>query len=161
MATVRELFEFTEDGCEPVEQWLEVAVDRGRGEWVNLEPVVDDESIEQLAVRRGVAGWMSGRGSDLPFATIVAPLRERKVVPASLGIQHGAGPRADQALRAAGIGAPAVWTRRQDHPRRGLVYELDPDTAPGDVLRFVFAAVRHLCPVPLDGRWSAVTHRLD
>jgi len=160
VATIRELFEFTEEARSPLERWLEEAVAAARGEWVNLEPVVDEAAVDELAVRRGVAGWMSGRGSDLPYVTIVVPTSDRKPVPGSLGIQHGGGPRAARALLDAGVVPPTSWTLRQDHPRRGLVFELASPWDTSATLDYAFTAVHHLCPVGLDGRWSAVTHRI-
>ena len=158
MTTSRELFEFAENDTRGLVGWLDDAWTASRGDWVNLEPVVDDEAVEELAVRRGVAGWMSARGSDLPYVTLLVPSKGKRPTAASLGIQHGSGPKAARVLTAAGIAPPPAWVLRQDHPRRGLVYEAQDEIDLTDTLAFVFAAVHHLCPADLDGRWSAVTH---
>ncbi|MGI9601870.1 MAG: hypothetical protein ACR2QE_08290 [Acidimicrobiales bacterium] len=152
-------FEFLETDTSRLASELRSLLDAADGSWVNLEPIVDDEAVDQLAVRRGMAGWMSGRGSDLPYSTWVAPLRGRRTTAASLGIQHGAGPKMSNALTEAGIVPPDGWVKRQDHSKRGLVYEHTGAIDVEATVAFVVAATRHLCPVELDGRWSAVVHR--
>ncbi|MDH4168739.1 MAG: hypothetical protein OEW42_04035 [Acidimicrobiia bacterium] len=150
--------EFTEGEPEPVLERIGSMLGRARGDWVNFEPMVDDTVIGELAVRRGVAGWFSARGSDLPYATLLAPVDGARPAVGSLGLQHGGGPKAVRALTAAGITAPDGWILRQDHPKRGLVFQQQGVVDAGQTLEFVFAAARRLCPVELDGRWSAVIH---
>lgn len=159
MSAKRELLEFSADDPADVIAWLEAVLHDGMGDWINLEPVIDDKDLGELTVRRGVMGWFSGRGSDLPFATVVGADERRRSTTASLGLQHGAGPKAARILADVGIDAPAGWHLRQDHPKRGLVYQQDGSVDAAITLDFVVASARALGPTTIDDAWSAVLHR--
>ncbi len=90
--------------------------------WLNITPDVDDDQAARLTDRTGVAGWFSGRGSDLPVATYMpADMSGRRPVPASIGVQHGLGSKARDILDEAGLPLPEGWVKRQDSGKRGLV----------------------------------------
>ena len=123
--------------------------------WVNLGPVVDDAPTE---ARSGFFGIFSGRGPALPLATYVPASGGRRSQPASIGIQHGAGPRAVGLLSEAGVEVPASWRVRQDHPRRGLVLELPAGVAAEGILEFLLDAATALSKVRVGDLWAADRH---
>lgn len=111
-------------------------------------------------VNAGLFGWLSGRGPAVPVATWVpGSVTRRGTEPDSIGIQHGAGPRAFARLAEAGVAVPAGWRRLGDHPRRGLVVELPDGTDPQVALDWCLAACAVLSPAPLPDEWVAVVHR--
>jgi hypothetical protein len=63
-----------------------------------------------------------------------------------------------QTLGERGVPVPAGWSVTQDHPRRGLVVRPVTGTTPealDEVLAWLLAATRALCPVPRTGEWRA------
>lgn len=137
---------------------VEALLEAGRGGWVNVEPDVDDDDAvddDQF----GLFKLFSARGPAVPMATVVAPhLGGRRPVPASIGLQHGAGPKALDQLADGGVRPGSGWRQRQDHPKRGLVLELPADVAGDEVVAFVIEACRCLCPFPTGRRWYAMIH---
>ena len=97
-----------------------IAAAAGGDGWVNVEPQVDDDQRIEVP---GIFAWFSARGPQVPVGTFV-PGNDRD--PASVGLDHGTGRGAGDRLVAAGVVAPADWVLRQDHPKHGLVWELDP-----------------------------------
>lgn len=158
MSTARARHEFTRSDPRPAVK-LVAEVLENAGQWVNLEPVVDDDDWSVLAVRRGMAGWFSGRGSDLPFVTLVGRTRGRRPDPPTLGVEHGTGPRASSRLTERDVVPPATWRRRQDHAKRGLVYVAEGAPDATETVAFVLDAVAVLSPIELGGQWSAIMHR--
>ena len=51
---------------------------------------------------------------------------------------------------------PSGWNRRQDHIKRGLVYELPEGQDPKVAVEFLVDAMAQLVEFPLRGRWQAV-----
>jgi hypothetical protein len=123
----------------------------GRG-WINLAPDLGDDHPPTSG-----GGWFSGRGPTVPHATYVAARagRRGRVTPAQVGIEHGSGPQAVARLAEAGHPLPAGWRVRQDHPRRGLVAEVGPDTDPGRVVEWLLGAAAVLSGVPTGDVWLA------
>jgi hypothetical protein len=143
-----------------------VAVMRGlaaTGEgWVNLQARFPDE--DQAAgpqrPRAGVFALFRGKGPTVPVLTWVPwPPGQRGVPVDSLGVQHGAGPKAVARLADAGLAVPAGWRTAADHPGRGLVLELPPGTDPEDVLRWALPASQVLSEVELPDTWVASIDR--
>lgn len=124
----------------------------GRG-WLNLQPWVEDEDRPPTSP---LGRMFSSLGPAVPLATWVPRHRRgRRVVPGTLGISHAAGRFAVRRLADRGVDVPGAWAVRQDHTRRGLVFELPDAAAPGDVLTFLLAAIEALSGVETDGRWVA------
>jgi len=122
--------------------------------WVNLSPgVVDEGAVPQ---DDGLFALFSGRGPLVPLCTW-SPGEERRhgVAPASVGLQHRAGPKAVARLAALAHPVPSGWAVLQDHPRRGLVLRVAPETTPGEALVWLLAAGERLCAVPVTGWWFA------
>jgi hypothetical protein len=136
--------------------WMRRLTDGGG--WVNIAPLVDEADLPPL--RSPLAALVAARGPEVPLATWV-PGREgrRGRVPASVGLQHAAGPRAAALLADRGVPVPAGWRVVQDHPRRGLAAELPEGVAPEDVVGWLLAAATALSAVPLSGWWQATVHR--
>ena len=129
------------------------------GAWVNVEPDVDDSLRTEVS---GLFAWFSARGAQVPVGTFVAGTS--RDVP-SIGVDHGSGRGAGDRLREAGLSAPDGWLLRQDHPKRGLVWEVphqeprlvDP-TGNGPLAQFLMEATALFCPLPTDGRFRISVH---
>lgn len=124
----------------------------GRG-WLNLQPWIDQE--DQPATSP-LGRMFSARGPEVPLATWVPQHRRgRNDVQATIGISHPTGRFAVRRLADAGVEVPPAWVVRQDHTRRGLVFELPAEAGAGEVLTFLLAAMEVLSGVPTDVRWVA------
>ena len=100
----------------------------------------------------------SGVGPPVPVCTWVAPEPAQKPPHVELGILHQAGPKAARRLAEEGVAVPDRWVVLSDHPKRGLVIAVHPDSAHGDVLDWLLRAGRELTRVPLTGAWQAAVH---
>ncbi len=122
--------------------------------WINIEPDLDDETTARLVDRSGVAGWFSGRGSDMPVATYMAvDVSGRKPQPSTVGIQHSAGPKAIERLAAQGIVLPEGCVVQQDSGKRGLVVAIPERIAVREILDFLTAALGALLPPVAEAVW--------
>ena len=129
------------------------------GAWVNVEPDVDDSLRTEVS---GLFAWFSARGAQVPVGTFVAGTS--RDVP-SIGVDHGSGRGAGDRLREAGLSAPDGWLLRQDHPKRGLVWEaqhqeprLADQTGHEPLAQFLMEATALFCPLPTDGRFRISVH---
>lgn len=139
------------------------SVAANRDGWINFQPVLHDDTggspADMPPVRAGVLGLFTGRGPAVPVCTWVPGQRRRRgTEPDSIGIQHGAGPKAAGRLRGAGITAPDGWRVLADHAKRGLVVQLPDGTDPAVVLDWLLRAASELSTVTLTGSWAAVIH---
>ncbi len=127
---------------------------RGDGKgWLNLQPWVDDADRPPDSP---LGRMFSARGPAIPLATWVPQHRRgRREIPATLGIAHMTGRFAVRRLAEHGVEVPAAWVIRQDHTRRGLVFELPSGVGAAAVLAFLMAASTVLSGVQADGRWVA------
>ena len=142
------------DGDRPEPLVDAVAAGAAGGGWVNIEPMVDDGQRSDVP---GIFAWFSARGPQVPVGTFVAG-SDRS--PASVGIEHGTGRDAGDRLNEAGVGAPVAWLPRQDHPKRGLVWEVHSGDLDAEVVvDLLLRATALLCPLPHEGRWSAAVSR--
>lgn len=125
------------------------------GGWVNIAPSVDDENRVEVP---GIFSWFSARGPQVPVGTFVAGTDR---LPASVGVEHGFGRGASARLVEARVPVPESWVRRQDHPKRGLVWEVNPhEVEAKSVVDLLLKATETLCPLSFDGRWTAEISRL-
>ena len=127
--------------------------------WINIGPGLRDDQIDQLPPPSPLARWFSGRGPAVPMATWTPP---RQVRPASLptvGVAHGAGPKALGRLRDAGAPLPAGWRKVQDHAKNGIVVQPAAGESHRDVLRWLLSACWALCPIDIEDHWLAEVHR--
>jgi hypothetical protein len=134
---------------------------RDRDGWVNLQAVENDEDgvPDAPPARAGMFNFLTSRGPRIPVSTWVpGAVGTKHPEPDSMGIQHGAGPKALRQLLAAGVTPPEGATMLSDHPRRGLVLTLPHGTAPAAVLSWIFAASDVLATDPLPDSWVAIVH---
>ena len=115
--------------------------------WLNVTPFLTQEQEAIMADRTGVAGWFTGRGSDLPLATWVpANMARRKPDPPSLGIQHGMGSNALERLEENGLVLPESWVKQQDSGKRGIVLAIPVRIPHIDIVNYLTAAIAQLTP---------------
>jgi hypothetical protein len=145
---------FTEDDPAPVHRVLAELTGTAHG-WVNFVPEV--EPGHEPPPRGLVIALFSARGDDVPLATWSAPSEPGRR--ATVGIEHGSGPKALDRLGGYDLGLGPGWLRVSDHPRRGLVATTPPDADIGDVLWWLLACSHALSTVPLTGAWLAKVYR--
>ncbi|MCE2531789.1 MAG: hypothetical protein J4F44_04830 [Acidimicrobiia bacterium] len=145
---------FTSEDTAEVLSCMEDLAVRGDGRgWLNLLPWVEDEDRPPTSP---LGRMFSARGPEIPQATWVPQHRRgRSTVRATIGISHPTGRFAVRRLAENGVHVPQAWTVRQDHVRRGLVFELPDGVGAAEVLRFLMAATEVLSGVETDGRWVA------
>ena len=142
-----------DDDHGPLVEAVAVLATKAEG-WMNVEPAVDDEDRVEPP---GMFTWFTARGPKVPVGTFV-PGSGRD--PASVGLSHGAGRDAVEHLVAAGVAPPTDWTARQNHPKRGFVWEVHPDRIDaGAVVRLLLEGTVVLATVPTAGGWVATVHR--
>jgi hypothetical protein len=132
-----------------------LATNRGtRGGWINFHPLIDDDT--EVPEGSSLFGIFSASGPAVPICTwMPGKWRGDQRDPASIGVQHAAGPRAVARLGSCGVEVPTGWRVRQDHPRRGLVIVVPADQDDDIILSWLLRAGAALCPVPLTGTWRA------
>ena len=158
MALDRKLVEFTADDLGEVVALVNQVIERGAG-WVNIEPILDEEAMDEVqrAAPPAIIRMFSGKGGKIPFGTFVAA-DKRKGGTGQIGLEHGGGPRVLPRLVDAGIALPAGWRLRQDHGKRGIVCDVPADEAAHVIVAWIVAAARELAGVRLSGYWTAVVH---
>lgn len=151
--TPRSEIAFDEDDLAPVvAEFAELSA--AVAGWVNLSPEV--EGGHEPSPRSTGAFLFSSRGEAVPLLTWTAPAVAGGR--ATVGIQHGSGPRALERLARVDLGLSDGWLRVADHPRRGLVVTSPPDADGADVLWWLLAAAHALSTVPLTGNWLATSY---
>ncbi len=145
---------FTGDDTSEVLSCMEDLAARADGKgWLNLQPWVEDEDRPPTSP---LGRMFSARGPEIPLATWIPQHRRgRSDVRATVGISHPTGRFAVRRLADGGVELPQGWVVRQDHIRRGLVFELPQGAGVTDVLTFLMAAIEVLSGVGVDGRWLA------
>lgn len=153
LAPTEEL-EVDEEDLTPVEAVIRELTASCAG-WVNLVPEV--EPGHEPPPRAEKAAVIAPRGDAVPMATWTAP--ERPGGRATVGIQHGSGPKALDRLAEMDLGLAPGWLKAADHSRRGLVVTVPADAAIDDVVWWLLAASHALSTVPLTGRWQVAVYR--
>ncbi|WP_419919627.1 hypothetical protein [Candidatus Poriferisocius sp.] len=155
MALDKRLVRFERTGPDEVIHEMLTLATRGDGSgWLNLKPLV---AAEDRPPEPPIFKLFTARGPAVPLGTWVPGHHYRdRWQPTSVGLQHAGGRHASKLLEQRGVTEPAGWNRRQDHIKRGLVYELPEDQDPGLVLEFLMDAMTQLSGFPLSGRWLAV-----
>ena len=124
--------------------------------WINIEPFVEEDKRGETS---GLFGWFSARGPQVPVGTLVFEGGEK---PVSIGVSHGLGRDASEILNNEGITAPSSWQLKQDHPKRGFVWEVSKqeiETSPA--AEFLMEATYRLCPTAQERLWIASVNRWD
>ena len=144
----------------PVVREMEGLVARGDGlGWINIGPGLRDDQIEQLPVPTMLGRWFSGRGPAVPMATWTPPRGSPAGLPPTIGVEHGAGPKALDRLRDAGAPLPAGWRKVQDHAKNGIVVQPAAGASHDDVLGWLLSVCWALCPIDIEDHWLAEVHR--
>jgi len=125
--------------------------------WINLYPGVhpDDEPAPPSIL----GSLFSGTGPPVPVCTWVAPQASQKPPHPELGILHKSGPKAVRKLASEGITVPDHWKVLADHPRRGLVIAVHPESPHTEVLEWLMRAGAALTRIPLTGSWQGAVNR--
>lgn len=145
---------FTEDDLAPAVGAI-VGLHEAATGWINFLPEV--EPGHEVPPRNLAVVLFSARGEAVPLATWSAP--EVTGGRATLGIQHGSGPKALARLAEMDLALPAGWIKVSDHPRRGLVVTTPGNADPDDVLWWLLTSSHALSTVPLTGDWLARVYR--
>jgi hypothetical protein len=127
--------------------------------WITLQPGIHPD--DEPPPRSLLGALFAGTGPAVPVCTWVAPEASQKPPHAELGILHKTGPKAVRTLAAKGIEVPDHWAVLADHPRRGLVIAVHPETPHADALGWLLRAGEALTRVPLMGTWQAAVHGRD
>lgn len=150
MAVTRELIEFDRGSTDEVVARLAALPE---GAWVNLEPVLPEEDLEEIRARapHALVRLFSAKGRRIPFGTVVV---QRDTL--SVGLEHGVGARVVPMLREQGIHAPRTWRQQQDHAKRGVVFAVPRDEDPSVIVAWILDAAAAVAEIPLRGVWSAM-----
>src|SRR5437764_2488591 len=124
--------------------------------WITLQPGVHPDDVPPT--RSLLASLFSGTGPPVPVGTWVAPEPKQKPPHPELGLLHQAGPKAVRKLSEAGLDVPDHWAVLADHPRRGLVIAIHPESPHVEVIEWLVRAAELLTRVPLTGTWQASIH---
>jgi hypothetical protein len=147
--------EFHEDKRELVVEQMLVIAASGRG-WVNVTPGLD---LDEPPTPRSALGQIFGsRGPTVPLGTWMPPQKRQ---PATVGIEHGEGPKAAARLAELGVPVPTDWKVVQDHPKRGLVVAMPTPEGRDELdraLSWLLRATGALCAWPRTGEWRALCY---
>ena len=152
MVSPPEVFEFRPPDPEAVVAAMRELAGAQHG-WITLQPGI--HSDDEPPPRTLLGSLFSGGGPPVPVCTWVAPDAKQKPPHPEIGILHKAGPKAVRRLEAEGITVPDHWVVLADHPRRGLVIAVHPETPHTEVLDWLLRAAEHLTRIPLTGTWKA------
>jgi hypothetical protein len=159
-AFAQDFLTFVTDETSEVEEAMRELSARGDGiGWVNIGPALTEEQYRQVPEPSTLGSWFSARGPVVPLATWTPSVAGAKPRPVTVGIEHGAGPKAIEQLRDAGLPLPAGWRKLQDHAKRGIVVEVPASSDHRLVLAWLVKACWALCGIEIDDQWSAVVNR--
>ena len=127
--------------------------------WINIGPGLRDDQIDRLPAPSPLARWFSGRGPAVPMATWTPPPAAQAGSSPTVGVEHGAGPKALDRLRDAGAPLPAGWRKVQDHAKNGIVVQPAASASHDEVLGWLLSACWSLCPIDIEDHWLAEVHR--
>ncbi|WP_426571591.1 hypothetical protein [Aquihabitans sp. McL0605] len=141
---------FDEDDLTPITAVMDQMAAAASG-WINFVPEVEEG--HEPEPRNPVVAIFSARGDAVPMATWYAP--EKLGGRATLGVEHGSGPKALAKLARFESPLEAGWLKVADHPRRGLVVTSPRDVDTDHALWWLLTATHILSVVPLTGTWLA------
>ena len=155
-----ETIAFDSADTSPVVREMETLADRGDGlGWINIGPGLRDDQIDSLPTPSPLGRWFSGRGPAVPMATWTPPRGVPAESPPTVGVEHGAGPKALDRLSDAGAPLPAGWRKVQDHAKNGIVVQPAAGASHDEVLGWLLSACWALCPIEIEDNWLAEVHR--
>ena len=151
---------FESSDTSPVVREMEGLTARGDGlGWINIGPALRDDQIDRLPTPSALGRWFSGRGPAVPMATWTPARGAPGAAPPTVGVEHGAGPKALDRLRDAGAPLPAGWRKVQDHAKNGIVAHPSAQASHTEVLDWLVSVCWALCPIKIDDHWLAEVHR--
>jgi hypothetical protein len=153
VAIDRRLLEFSDDDLtEVVDALRSMRV----GDWANIEPYVDQAELDDLRARspHPIVRAFQKAGAPIPLGTVA-----RTAPGLSIGLEHGHGARALPFLREHDLAKPDDWKLKQDHPRRGLVFEVPATTDLEAAVRWILRAAKLLGAVRVGREWTALVCR--
>ena len=161
MAELRvETIAFGSADVTPVAREMEGLAGRGDGSgWINIGPGLRDDQIDSLPQPTALGRWFSGRGPVVPMATWTPPRKAASEAQPTVGVEHGAGPKALDRLRDAGAPLPTGWRKVQDHAKHGIVVHPPLEAPHSEVLRWLLSVCWALCPIEIEDNWLAEIHR--
>jgi hypothetical protein len=137
-------FEFSNDREEAIAA-LE-SMSSGRG-WANVAPVVDDDVPDIQVNATGL--WVN---QGVPLATFVSEAPRRGLtLPSSLGVLHSRGRLKNEVV--AGLLGGAPFPMKQNHARRGLLFEVASNASMAQVVEIMCVMTEALCDFDLTNRW--------
>jgi len=118
--------------------------------WVNVTPGVPADVVEEN--RSLFSAFLGSREMSAPLATWM-PHKPGQGSAGTLGVLHARGRLHREGL--AGLASiPSSWRCRQDHARRGLLFDVPEVTSPL-LAETMVAVVEELATVPTTGRYLA------
>ena len=128
-----------------------------RNGWINIRPEVDPD--DRPREPGPVSGIFAFYGPAVPVGTWIPGKNGRHgIEPDSVGLLHPRGQQLAKRLDDLGLARPPGWRVVQDHPRRGVVFRVPPNSDVHAILAWLVSACETLAAVPLTGRWIAEVH---
>ena len=122
--------------------------------WFNIEPDVD-----QRSVHTGSIFWkaFSSRGPRIPqFTWTSATYRKGNFQPSEIGLTHPTGIAVLDRIKSFQINVPNEWQLIQDHPKRGIVFQLPETYDPEEVVVFATSVIPVVSPFEFEGSFKLI-----
>ncbi|MED5230108.1 MAG: hypothetical protein VX754_04325 [Actinomycetota bacterium] len=122
--------------------------------WFNIEPDVDERSVHT-----GSIFWkaFSSRGPRIPqFTWTSATDRKGNFQPSEIGLTHPTGIAVLDRIKSFQINVPNEWQLIQDHPKRGIVFQLPETYDPEEVVVFATSVIPVVSPFEFEGSFKLI-----
>ena len=122
--------------------------------WFNIEPDVD-----QRSVHTGSIFWkaFSSRCPRIPqFTWTSATDRKGNFQPSEIGLTHPTGIAVLDRIKSFQINVPNEWQLIQDHPKRGIVFQLPETYDPEEVVVFATSVIPVVSPFEFEGSFKLI-----
>ena len=122
--------------------------------WFNIEPDVDERSIHT-----GSIFWkaFSSRGPRIPqFTWTSATDRKGNYQPSEIGLTHPTGIAVLERIKGFQINVPDEWRLIQDHPKRGIVFQLPATYVSEEVVMFAMSVIPVVSPFEFAGSFKLI-----
>ena len=122
--------------------------------WFNIEPDVDERSIHT-----GSIFWkaFSSRGPRIPqFTWTSATDRKGNYQPSEIGLTHPTGIAVLERIKGFQINIPDEWRLIQDHPKRGIVFQLPATYDSEEVVMFATSVIPVVSPFEFGGSFKLI-----
>ena len=122
--------------------------------WFNIEPDVDERSVHT-----GSIFWkaFSSRGPRIPqFTWTSATDRKGNFQPSEIGLTHPTGIAVLDRIKSFQINVPNEWQLIQDHPKRGIVFQLPATYHSEEVVMFATSVIPVVSPFEFEGSFKLI-----